>query len=124
RQPREACVHLATLRWDRQRAELTGAIVLLKGHNTVIAAPDGHTVRPEPGPASLATAGAGDVLSGVLGTLIAVASARSRYGDDRPLSSHQWARLAGLAVLVHNAAGRQAVTASGVAGALAEVTDA
>ena len=112
------------LGWARQAAELTGAIVLLKGHHTVIAAPDGHTVLPEPGPASLATAGAGDVLSGVLGTLIAVASARSRYGDDRPLSSHQWARLAGLAVLVHNAAGRQAVTASGVAGALAEVTDA
>ena len=112
------------LGWARQAAELTGAIVLLKGHHTVIAVPDGHTVLPEPGPASLATAGAGDVLSGVLGTLIAVASARSRYSDDRPLSSHQWARLAGLAVLVHNAAGRQAVTASGVAGALAEVTDA
>ena len=112
------------LGWARQAAELTGAIVLLKGHHTVIAAPDGHTVLPEPGPASLATAGAGDVLSGVLGTLIAVASAHSRYSDDRPLSAHQWARLAGLAVLVHNAAGRQAVTASGVAGALAEVTDA
>ncbi|WP_209371472.1 bifunctional ADP-dependent NAD(P)H-hydrate dehydratase/NAD(P)H-hydrate epimerase [Brevibacterium renqingii] len=113
------------LGWARQAAELTGAIVLLKGHHTVIAAPDGHTVLPEPGPASLATAGAGDVLAGVLGALFAIASARSRYSsDDRSLLSHQWARLAGLAVLIHNAAGRRAINASGIADALAEVVDA
>jgi hydroxyethylthiazole kinase-like uncharacterized protein yjeF len=110
--------------WAREAAALTGTIVLLKGHHTVIAAPDGLVVLPEPGPASLATAGAGDVLAGILGTLAAIASARNRYGgDDRPLPTHEWARLAGLAVLLHNEAGRRAVTASGFADSLAEVVD-
>ncbi|WP_210602949.1 bifunctional ADP-dependent NAD(P)H-hydrate dehydratase/NAD(P)H-hydrate epimerase [Brevibacterium oceani] len=110
--------------WARQAAELTGTIVLLKGHHTVIAAPDGFVVLPEPGPASLATAGAGDVLAGVLGTLCAIASARARYGgDEATLPPRQWARLAGLAVLLHNEAGRRAITAAGFADALAEVVD-
>jgi hydroxyethylthiazole kinase-like uncharacterized protein yjeF len=110
--------------WARQAAELTGTIVLLKGHHTIIATPDGHIVLPEPGPANLATAGSGDVLAGILGTLTAIASARHRYdGDDRPLPSSDWARLAGLGVLVHNAVGQRAVTASGFADALAEVVD-
>lgn len=110
--------------WARQAAELTGTIVLLKGHRTVVAAPDGFVVLPEPGPASLATAGAGDVLAGILGTLCAIASARSRYvGDDRALPPRQWARLAGLGVLLHNEAGRRAITASGFADVLAEVVD-
>jgi hydroxyethylthiazole kinase-like uncharacterized protein yjeF len=38
------------MRWAQRAAELTGAIVLLKGHHTVIAAPDGHVVLPSPGP--------------------------------------------------------------------------
>ncbi|WP_166973174.1 NAD(P)H-hydrate dehydratase [Brevibacterium atlanticum] len=110
--------------WARQAAELTGTIVLLKGHHTVIAAPDGFVVLPEPGPASLATAGAGDVLAGILGTLCAIASARSRYGaDEAPLPQRQWAHQAGLAVLLHNEAGRRAITAAGFADALAEVVD-
>ncbi|WP_152347326.1 bifunctional ADP-dependent NAD(P)H-hydrate dehydratase/NAD(P)H-hydrate epimerase [Brevibacterium sp. CFH 10365] len=110
--------------WARQAADLTGTIVLLKGHHTVIAAPDGLVVLPEPGPASLATAGSGDVLAGILGTLAAIASARHRYdGDDQPVPSREWARLAGLGVLVHNAAGGRAVTASGFADALTEVVE-
>ncbi|MGC2940657.1 MULTISPECIES: NAD(P)H-hydrate dehydratase [Brevibacterium] len=110
--------------WARQAAQLTGTIVLLKGHHTVIAAPDGLVVLPEPGPASLATAGSGDVLAGILGTLTATASARHRYdGDDLPVPNREWARLAGLGVLVHNAAGGRAVTASGFADALTEVVE-
>ncbi|UVI35140.1 bifunctional ADP-dependent NAD(P)H-hydrate dehydratase/NAD(P)H-hydrate epimerase [Brevibacterium spongiae] len=108
--------------WARQAAEVTGTIVVLKGHHTVIAAPDGLVVLPEPGPASLATAGSGDVLAGILGTLAAIASAEHRYdGDDSPLPHADWARLAGLGVLVHNAAGQRAVSASGFADALTEV---
>src|SRR5699024_10480497 len=67
------------IRWAQRAAELTGAIVLLKGHHTVIASPDGHVVLPEPGPGSLATAGSGDVLAGILGTLAAITAAHGRY---------------------------------------------
>ena len=110
------------IRWAQRAAELTGAIVLLKGHHTVIAAPDGHVVLPEPGPGSLATAGSGDVLAGILGTLAAITAAHGRYdSDDRTRPPREWARLAGLGVLLHNEAGRRAVTASGFADALAEV---
>ncbi|UZD61484.1 bifunctional ADP-dependent NAD(P)H-hydrate dehydratase/NAD(P)H-hydrate epimerase [Brevibacterium sp. JSBI002] len=110
------------MRWARRAAELTGAIVLLKGHHTVIAAPDGHVVLPAPGPGTLATAGSGDVLAGILGTLAAITAAHGRYdSDDRTRPPREWARLAGLGVLLHNEAGRCAVTASGFADAIAEV---
>lgn len=47
------------------------AIAVLKGSGTVIAAPDGKTVINPTGNPALATAGTGDVLSGITGALIA-----------------------------------------------------
>ena len=47
------------------------AVTLLKGHNTVIAAPDGKYTIIASGSALLATAGSGDVLAGVIGALAA-----------------------------------------------------
>ena len=55
----------------RQAAARSGAIVLLKGSTTVIAAPDGRALLAASGDARLATAGTGDVLSGVIGAFLA-----------------------------------------------------
>ena len=46
-------------------AERFGAVVLLKGADTIVRAPDGRTRRLRHGAASLATAGTGDVLTGI-----------------------------------------------------------
>jgi NAD(P)H-hydrate epimerase len=46
------------------------AIVVLKGHNTVIAEPNGRVVVNRGGGPELATAGSGDVLSGIVGSFI------------------------------------------------------
>ncbi|HEX5405867.1 MAG TPA: NAD(P)H-hydrate dehydratase [Pseudonocardiaceae bacterium] len=55
----------------RRAARQTDAVVLLKGHTTVIAAPDGRTMVNPVLSSWPATAGSGDVLSGLVGALLA-----------------------------------------------------
>jgi hydroxyethylthiazole kinase-like uncharacterized protein yjeF len=78
----------------RDAARKYDAVLLLKGHCTVVAAPDGRALVNVPRGSWLATAGSGDVLSGLVGSLLAA-------GLDPWLA-------AGAAAYVHSLAGELA----------------
>jgi hydroxyethylthiazole kinase-like uncharacterized protein yjeF len=79
----------------RQIAAQLGAVVLLKGDRTIVATPDGMAWANPTGTAALATAGTGDVLAGLLVSLLAAG-----------LPANQ---AAVAAAFVHGLAGRRAV---------------
>ncbi|WP_374315915.1 NAD(P)H-hydrate dehydratase [Microbacterium sp.] len=112
----------------RETADATGAVLLLKGSTTIVAAPGAAAIEVSAGTPWLATAGTGDVLAGVIGALVASAVADGRATDAASLAG-----LAASGAWLHGHAGRLAsadrgggpVTALDVAEALARaVADA
>ncbi|MEO6200166.1 MAG: ADP/ATP-dependent (S)-NAD(P)H-hydrate dehydratase, partial [Cryobacterium sp.] len=87
--------------WAIRAADALRVTILLKGALTHVASPAGTLLTVSSAPAWLATAGSGDVLGGILGSLLATHSAR--IGAD----SEALAALAATAALVQSlAAGR------------------
>ncbi|WP_425955009.1 bifunctional ADP-dependent NAD(P)H-hydrate dehydratase/NAD(P)H-hydrate epimerase [Xylanimonas sp. McL0601] len=104
------------LRWARRAHELTGATVLLKGGATVVVGPGGACSQAD-APGWLATAGAGDVLAGLLGAMLAARAEEVVAHPERA------AEVAAAAALVHGRAAERAnpggpVSALAVASAL------
>jgi ADP-dependent NAD(P)H-hydrate dehydratase / NAD(P)H-hydrate epimerase len=68
-----ATIQAHRLRSARRAAAAAGAIVVLKGDDTIVAEPEGRVGISRGGAPALATAGTGDVLSGVIGAYLAKA---------------------------------------------------
>jgi ADP-dependent NAD(P)H-hydrate dehydratase / NAD(P)H-hydrate epimerase len=94
-----AAVERTRLHHARTAAHRADAILVLKGDDTIVAAPDGRVAISRGGAPALATAGTGDVLSGILGAFLARGMA--------PFDA------ATAAVFAHAAAGRAAATRLG-----------
>jgi ADP-dependent NAD(P)H-hydrate dehydratase / NAD(P)H-hydrate epimerase len=89
----------------RRAASEAQAIVVLKGDDTLVAHPDGRVAVSRGGSAALATAGTGDVLSGVIAAYLA--------------KSMDPFHAACAGVLVHSRAGRLAADTIGAEGVIA-----
>jgi NAD(P)H-hydrate epimerase len=62
----------------RSLATATGTVVLLKGPTTIVADPDGSVLLVRSGDARLATAGTGDVLTGIVAAFLACGAEPAR----------------------------------------------
>jgi NAD(P)H-hydrate epimerase len=100
-----ATVDAGRLRCAREAAQVSSAIVVLKGDDTIVVDPSGRVaVSPGDAPA-LATAGTGDVLSGIVGAYLA----KGMDGFEAACA----------AVFVHAAAARRAAAELGSEGVIA-----
>jgi NAD(P)H-hydrate epimerase len=87
----------------RTAAERFGVVVLLKGADTLVASPGGDVVVCDQAPPALATAGTGDVLTGVIGAFLskgldavtAASAAAVAHGRAGALVEHQAGLVAG-----------------------------
>ena len=76
-------------------AQATGAVVVHKGPDTVVAGPDGRTRVSVAGPSWLATAGTGDVLAGTVAARLAVSGEPFRAAAEAVWLHARAAQLAG-----------------------------
>ena len=86
----------------RRAADELGAIVLLKGHHSYIASPDGTSLVASLAPAWTATAGTGDALGGILGALLAT------HANEIAEDGSMLAQLAATASVLHGLAAQRA----------------
>jgi hydroxyethylthiazole kinase-like uncharacterized protein yjeF len=101
----------------RELAARLGIVVLLKGDRTVVATPDGTAWVNPTGTAALATAGTGDVLAGLLVSLLAA----GLPADRAAISAAFVHGLAGRRVAAERGDGPASVTSPEVANVLPEV---
>ncbi len=92
-------------------ARRCAAAVLLKGPVTVVATPGGTIWSQADATPWLATAGAGDVLAGILGAVVAELAARAEGAVSGVLSAETLGLAAAAAASVHGLAARSASTA-------------
>ena len=88
-------------------AEKTGAVVVQKDACTVTASPDNWVYLNSSGNCGMGTAGAGDVLAGIIGGILAALSKRSPYSD--------LCKAAAAGVYLHGLAGDEAAAEKGQA---------
>lgn len=109
----------------RALARELGVVVLLKGAGTIVAPPSGPAYVARVAPPELATAGSGDVLTGLLSSMMAAAEAHSDSAAGAPagpgvtraragIDDAAAARVAVAAAYLHGLAGRLAVDVQGV----------
>ena len=104
-QPAPAIATLSTLQAASLAAQLTGQLVVLKGHQTIIAEPYGEPLVLPPASSWLATAGTGDVLAGIIGALLAI------HSSDVLADRLRLSEVAELGVRIHSLAAEIAMQA-------------
>lgn len=97
----------APIRWTRWAALAYNAVVLLKGPTNYIVAPDGSSLVVSHTAPQLATAGSGDVLTGILGYLLSDSSLTGVNGV-QTVSNRRMMELAACAAVIHGETGRTA----------------
>jgi hydroxyethylthiazole kinase-like uncharacterized protein yjeF len=90
-----------------ESAASSGAMVILKGYRSILAAPDGRAWFHGPGNPGMATGGTGDALTGILAGLTA------QFGTE------DWPRVLSLGVYLHGLAGDRAAEEQGQEGMIA-----
>lgn len=93
------------IRWTRWAALSYNAVVLLKGPTNYIVAPDGSSLVVSHTASQLATAGSGDVLTGILGYLLSDSSLTGVSGL-QTVSNRRMMELAACAAVIHGQLGR------------------